>query len=100
MAAAPDGMGYWLVASDGGVFGFGDAEYDGSMGGIRLNAPLVGMADTPDGRGYWLAAADGGVFSFGNAPFEGSMGGTSTNAAVVGIAAGWGDQIQITARKR
>ena len=25
MAATPDGQGYWLVASDGGVFAFGDA---------------------------------------------------------------------------
>ncbi|MGH9083483.1 MAG: hypothetical protein ACRDWN_09075, partial [Acidimicrobiales bacterium] len=25
MAAAPDGHGYWLVASDGGIFAFGDA---------------------------------------------------------------------------
>ena len=24
MAATPDGRGYWLVASDGGVFTFGD----------------------------------------------------------------------------
>ena len=25
MAATPDGKGYWLVASDGGIFTFGDA---------------------------------------------------------------------------
>ena len=25
MAATPDGGGYWLVASDGGIFSFGDA---------------------------------------------------------------------------
>ena len=25
MAATPDGNGYWLVASDGGIFTFGDA---------------------------------------------------------------------------
>jgi hypothetical protein len=86
MAATPDGKGYWLAASDGGVFAFGDASFYGSMGGTRLNAPVVGMAATPDGKGYWLAAADGGVFSFGSAPFEGSMGGTRLNAPVVGIA--------------
>ena len=33
MAATPDGDGYWLVASDGGVFSFGDAAFYGSMGG-------------------------------------------------------------------
>ena len=32
MAATPDGKGYWLVASDGGIFSFGDAVYHGSTG--------------------------------------------------------------------
>ena len=33
MAATPDGGGYWLVASDGGIFTFGDAAFYGSTGG-------------------------------------------------------------------
>ena len=65
MAATPDGGGYWLVASDGGVFAFGDAAFHGSTGNIKLTKPVVGMAATPDGGGYWLVASDGGVFSFG-----------------------------------
>jgi hypothetical protein len=32
------------VASDGGVFTFGDAGYSGSMGGKPLNAPVVGTS--------------------------------------------------------
>jgi len=44
MASTPDGKGYWLVASDGGVFSFGDASFYGSMGGKPLNKPVVGMA--------------------------------------------------------
>ena len=44
MAPTQDGHGYWLVASDGGVFSFGDAAFDGSTGGIRLAKPVVGMA--------------------------------------------------------
>ena len=36
--------GYWLVAFDGGIFSFGDATFDGSMGGTHLNQPIVGMA--------------------------------------------------------
>ncbi len=87
MAATPDGRGYWLVASDGGVFSFGDAGFFGSMGGKPLNQPVVGMAATPDGRGYWLVASDGGVFSFGDAGFFGSMGGKPLNQPVVGMAA-------------
>ena len=44
--AYPVGKGYWLMASDGGVFTFGDAGFFGSMGGIRLNAPVVGSTAT------------------------------------------------------
>jgi hypothetical protein len=45
MAPTPSGLGYWEVASDGGIFTFGDAQFLGSMGGQHLNAPVVGMAD-------------------------------------------------------
>ncbi|MGH2703956.1 MAG: NHL repeat-containing protein, partial [Actinomycetota bacterium] len=49
----PPTAGYWLVASDGGVFGFGDAGFLGSTGGLNLAAPIVGMAASPSGNGYW-----------------------------------------------
>ena len=87
MAATSDGGGYWLVASDGGVFNYGDAGFQGSMGGLALGAPVVGMAATPDGGGYWLVASDGGVFNYGDAGFFGSMGGQPLGAPVVGGAA-------------
>jgi hypothetical protein len=74
MVLPPGGnQGLWMSGSDGGVFSFGDAGFHGSMGGARLNAPIVGMASTPDGGGYWEVAADGGVFSFGDADFHGSV---------------------------
>jgi len=38
------GRGYDMVASDGGIFTFGDAPYDGSMGGTPLNRPIVAIA--------------------------------------------------------
>jgi hypothetical protein len=74
------------VAADGGVFGFGDARFFGSMGAQPLNAPVVGIAATADGGGYWLVAADGGVFGFGDAAFFGSDGGKSSGAPAVGMA--------------
>jgi hypothetical protein len=55
--------GYRLVASDGGIFAYGDAGFYGSTGALTLNKPIVGMASTPDGRGYWLVASDGGIFA-------------------------------------
>ena len=76
---------YWLAGSDGGVFSFGHAGFFGSMGGMVLNAPIVGMASTRDGAGYYLVASDGGVFAFGDATFQGSMGGTPLNKPIVGM---------------
>ena len=64
----PAGDGYYLVASDGGVFNFGSAQFYGSAGSLHLNAPIVGMAVTPDGGGYWLVASDGGIFSLRRRP--------------------------------
>jgi hypothetical protein len=72
MAAAPQGGGYWLVASDGGIFSFGSAGFHGSTGSLTLAQPMVGMARTPDGGGYWMVAADGGMFALGDAGFFGS----------------------------
>jgi outer membrane protein assembly factor BamB len=43
MQSTADGQGYWFVASDGGIFSYGDAPFRGSMGGQRLNRPMVGM---------------------------------------------------------
>jgi hypothetical protein len=85
MAATPDGGGYWLVASDGGIFSFGDAEFYGSTGALHLNKPIVGMAATPDGGGYWLVASDGGIFSFGDAEFYGSTGGSSIPGPIAAL---------------
>jgi hypothetical protein len=85
MAPTPDGGGYWLVASDGGIFSYGDAQFYGSTGNIQLAQPIVGMAPMPDGGGYWFTAADGGLFNYGNAPFDGSGTGLGLGQ-VVGMA--------------
>jgi hypothetical protein len=34
------------VASDGGIFAYGDAVFYGSTGGMTLNRAVVGMAST------------------------------------------------------
>ncbi len=86
MAPTGDAQGYWNVATDGGIFAFGDAKFLGSMGGRPLNRPIVGMAATPDGGGYWEVASDGGIFTFGDARFYGSTGSIRLNKPVVGMA--------------
>jgi sugar lactone lactonase YvrE/ribosomal protein L24E len=78
--------GYRLVASDGGVFSYGQYKFFGSAGGLTLNKPVVGGAGLPDGPGYWLVASDGGIFSYGAARFYGSTGSLVLNKPVVGMA--------------
>ncbi len=80
------GQGYWLVASDGGVFGFGDAKFAGSAGGQPLNKPIVDIAPTPSGQGYWLVSSDGGIFNYGDAAFVGSTGDLNLTKPIVSLA--------------
>ena len=67
-----DGSGYWLVASDGGIFAF-DAPFKGSMGGKDLAKPVTGMVRYGDG--YLMVGEDGGIFNFSSLDFAGSLGG-------------------------
>jgi hypothetical protein len=80
-------QGYWLGASDGGIFNYGNTSFKGSAGALKLNSPVVGMAPTADGGGYWLVASDGGIFDYGDAGFFGSAGSIHLNKPVVGMAA-------------
>jgi YVTN family beta-propeller protein len=86
ITVSPATQPYWLAASDGGIFAFGDAGFFGSEGGQHLNKPIVGMAPTPGGKGYWLVASDGGIFNFGDAGFFGSTGAAHLNEPIVGMA--------------
>ncbi len=92
----PAPRGYWLVGSDGGIFSFGAATFHGSMGGMWLQRPVVGITPTLTRGGYWLVASDGGIFAFGDASFYGSVPGlglrpagsglpNSLNAPIVGV---------------
>jgi hypothetical protein len=80
------GQGYWMVASDGGIFAYGDARNVGSPDPATLNKPIVTMAATPSGNGYWLAASDGGIFTYGDAPFLGSAGSLNLSKPIVAMA--------------
>jgi hypothetical protein len=81
------GDGYFFVATDGGIFNFGDSEFKGSTGNIALNQPIVGAETTPTGEGYWLVASDGGIFTFGDAEFFGSTGDIKLNKPIVAMVA-------------
>ncbi len=79
------GNGYREVAADGGIFTFGNRNFHGSTGDMKLNAPIVGGAtDVSNYDGYWIVASDGGVFNF-NAPFYGSLGDRRLSSPAVEI---------------
>jgi hypothetical protein len=76
-----------LVASDGGIFSFGDAAYYGSEPGDGTNVDnSVGIEASSSGDGYWVAGADGRVGTFGDATPEGSMLGLGLNKPIVAFA--------------
>ncbi len=69
-----DGGGYFMVASDGGVFAFGDAAYEGSCPGIGGCAGAGEVVMPANGNGYWLVTTSGDVYAFGGAPYLGGPG--------------------------
>ncbi len=85
MTATLNGTGYWLVASDGGVFSFQRPVPGLHRQPSCSTSRWSGMGLDRTTGGYWLVASDGGVFSY-NAPFYGSTGTITLNKPVVGIA--------------
>jgi len=83
MTPTPFWSRIWLVASDGGIFCFGDAQFAGSLGNLNVG-DVIGMKRNDAGTGYWIFRADGSVYSFGSAPFLGSATGRGTSYAQAG----------------
>lgn len=79
-----DQVGYWLAASDGGVFAFGDAPFEGSQAG-RLGSPVVGVIG--GNNAYDVATADGRVLPSGGAPFHGELTPAQVTSPIVAITA-------------
>ncbi|HXZ61922.1 MAG TPA: Ig-like domain repeat protein [Acidimicrobiales bacterium] len=65
--------GYFMVASDGGVFAFGDARFAGSCPGIGgCVGSAVAVLPDHSGNGYWLVTDEGYVYAFGDAGYYGN----------------------------
>jgi sugar lactone lactonase YvrE len=79
MVPSIDDGGYFMVASDGGVFAFGDAHFAGSCPGIGgcAGAAVAVMPDA-SGKGYWLVTQTGNVYTFGDAHYDGAPGNTGS----------------------
>jgi sugar lactone lactonase YvrE len=79
MVPSADGGGYFMVASDGGVFAFGDAHFAGSCPGIGgCSGAAVAVMPDASGNGYWLVTQTGSVYTFGDASYYGAPGNTGS----------------------
>ena len=75
MVPSSDGGGYFMVASDGGVFAFGDARFEGSCPGIGgCSGAAVAVVPDATGNGYWVITKTGNVYTFGDAVNHGAPG--------------------------
>ncbi len=85
MVPSTDGGGYFMVASDGGVFAFGDARFEGSCPGIGgCSGAAVAVVPDASGNGYWVMTSTGSVYTFGDAANYGQPGpqGSAITSAV------------------
>jgi hypothetical protein len=85
MVPSTDGRGYFMVSSDGGVFAFGDARFEGSCPGIGgCNGAAVAVVPDASGNGYWVMTSTGRVYTFGDAANYGAPGpqGSAVTSAV------------------
>jgi hypothetical protein len=75
MVPSVTGHGYFMVASDGGVFAFGDAHFAGSCPGIGgCSGQAVAVVPDATGNGYWVVTKAGAVYGFGDAGYFGAPG--------------------------
>ena len=75
MVPSTTGHGYFMVASDGGVFAFGDAHFSGSCPSIGgCDGAAVAVAPDATGNGYWIVTKAGNVYAFGDAGYFGAPG--------------------------
>jgi hypothetical protein len=79
MVPSADDGGYFMVASDGGVFAFGDAHFAGSCPGMGgCSGAAVSVMPDASGNGYWLVTKSGSVYTFGDASYYGAPGNTGS----------------------
>ena len=90
------GAGYWLLAADGGIFSFGDAQFSGAVPDYPLsewrNEEIVSFSPDPDGRGYVVVAKSGRAWWFDHPTrqqlpdiLRAAFGSSRLNAPIAGV---------------
>ena len=68
----PNGAGYWMLGSQGHVYGFGAAANHGTAEGqLTSGARAAHLEPTPSGNGYWVVDTAGHVVASGDARWLG-----------------------------
>ncbi|MCA1846806.1 MAG: phytase, partial [Actinobacteria bacterium] len=70
VAQTPNRTGYWMVGTDGKVYGFGDAKPYGDAA-LSPGASAVDLEPTPSGNGYWIVDDQGHLYNKGDAKIFG-----------------------------
>jgi len=70
-AAQSNGIGYYVLTSNGGVHNYGTPWYGSDAGKLPIGMTATGFAADPATGGYWIMKSDGNVDSF-HAPWFGS----------------------------
>jgi len=84
IAATPLGNGYWLLSSDGHVYGFGAARVEGMPGGAL--APFDAIAARPAGGYVVTAANDAAVYQYPGGTLAAAGPGYQTTGSMVATA--------------
>ncbi len=84
--AAPSLSGYWMLESDGDIYGFGDsADFDTVPVGAGLRT--VAFDKSADGHGLWILDSTGQVHVRGTATHQGNVTGLAPGDQVAAISA-------------
>src|SRR5205807_998452 len=68
IALTPDEGGYYIVTTQGNLFGFGDASgYYGNLTDHGFPGTPAGIALTFTGHGYYIPTMQGNLYGFGDA---------------------------------
>ena len=82
----PGGSGYWMAATDGAVYAFGDADWLGNASVSMFDgAVAVDIERGPGGDGYWVVDSHGRVTAKGNVLWRGNAWGMEPGETATSI---------------
>ena len=67
VAFSASGNGYWILADNGAIYSFGDADYYGNLIDHAYPGHATSLTRSADGAGYQILTSEGGIYSFGDA---------------------------------